>query len=83
MNAGKVTGKVSPELYGPPNLSIESADGKTAFASAKVSNISGKWKKDEATLKTGNVQSLKENRFVVMTTKPKQGHGSQTEGELI
>ncbi|MDP2898546.1 MAG: alpha/beta hydrolase-fold protein [bacterium] len=55
---------------GPLNLSLESADGKTVFASATISNVSGEWKKYEATLKTGNVQPSKENRLVITTTKP-------------
>jgi alpha-N-arabinofuranosidase len=55
---------------GPLNLSIESADGQTVFASAKVSKISGDWKKYEVTLKTKKVASSKENRFVIKTSKP-------------
>ncbi len=58
------------KFSGPLNLSLESADGKTVFASATISKISGKWKKYEATLKTGSVQPSKENRFVLTTTKP-------------
>ena len=50
---------------GPLNLAIESADGKTVFASAKVSKISGDWKKYEVTLKTRNVDPSKSNRFVI------------------
>jgi alpha-N-arabinofuranosidase len=55
---------------GPLNLSLESADGKTVFASARISKISGKWKKYELTLKTKDVQPSKDNRFVVTATKP-------------
>ena len=58
------------EFSGPLNLSLESADGKTVFANAPISNISGEWKKYEATLKTGTVQPSKANRFVITTTKP-------------
>ena len=58
------------KFSGPLTLSLESADGKTVFASATISKISGKWKKYQATLKTGDIQPSKENRFVVTTTKP-------------
>ena len=55
---------------GPLNLSLQSADGKTVFASAKVSKISDGWKKYEATLKTGKVHPSKDNRFVISTRRP-------------
>ena len=55
---------------GPLTLSLESLDGKTVFASAKISKIAGTWKKYETTLKTGNVQASKENRFVIKTLNP-------------
>ncbi len=58
------------KFSGPLNLSLESADGKTVFASAQISKISGKWRKYAAILKTGSVQPSKENRFVVTTTNP-------------
>jgi alpha-L-arabinofuranosidase len=55
---------------GPLNVSIQSADGKTIFASGKISKISGAWRKYELTLKTGNVKASKDNRFVITTTQP-------------
>jgi alpha-N-arabinofuranosidase len=55
---------------GPLTLSIQNADGKNVFASAKVSKISGEWKRYEVTLKTGKVQPSKDNRFVITATKP-------------
>jgi len=55
---------------GPLVLSIQSADGKTVFTSAKVSRITGEWRKYEATLKTGKVQPSKDNRFVITTSRP-------------
>jgi alpha-L-arabinofuranosidase len=55
---------------GPLTVSLESTNGDKVFASATVSKISGKWKKYEATLKTGNVQPSKETRFVITTPKP-------------
>ena len=59
---------------GPLTLSLESADGKTVFASATVPKISGDWKKYEVELTTGSVEPSKENKFVIATTKP--GHYS-------
>jgi alpha-N-arabinofuranosidase len=58
------------KLAGPLNLSLESADGKTVLATAKISKVSGKWKKYETTLKTGNIQLSKDNRFVIKTARP-------------
>jgi alpha-N-arabinofuranosidase len=58
------------EFSGPLTLSLESADGKAVFASATISDISGEWKKYEATLKTGTVEPSKENRLAITTTKP-------------
>ncbi|HEV2391798.1 MAG TPA: alpha-L-arabinofuranosidase C-terminal domain-containing protein [Verrucomicrobiae bacterium] len=55
---------------GPLTLSLESADGNTVFSSATVSKISGEWKKYEATLKTGNNQPSKDNRFVIRAATP-------------
>jgi alpha-N-arabinofuranosidase len=58
------------KFSGPLNLSLQSADGKTVFASATISKISGNWKKYEATLKTGNAPLSKDNRFVITATQP-------------
>ncbi len=61
----------SDDFSGPLNLSLESADGKTVFATEKISKITGEWKKYEATLKTkGDVKPSKDNRLVVKTEKP-------------
>ena len=62
------------KFSGPLNLSLESADGKTVFASATISKISGKWKKYEVTLTTGSVPPSKENRFVI-SRPTKHWHG--------
>ena len=55
---------------GPLTLSLESAGGNTVFAGAVVSKISGEWRKYEATLKTGDIQPSKENRFVIRVATP-------------
>ena len=43
----------------PVTVSLESADGKTTYASAKVSGLKGEWKKFETTLKTNERAGLK------------------------
>jgi len=54
---------------GALNLSLETADGKTVFASAEISNLGSEWKKYETTLTTGNIVPSKENRLVISATK--------------
>jgi alpha-N-arabinofuranosidase len=58
------------KFSGPLTISLESTNGEKVFASATISKISRKWKKYEATLKVGNVQTSKENMFVIRTPKP-------------
>jgi alpha-N-arabinofuranosidase len=55
---------------GPLNVNIQSADGKTVFASAKISKITGGWQKYETTLTTKNVAASKDNLFTLTTTSP-------------
>jgi len=62
--------KAAPGFTGPLTASIESADGKTVFASAKISGLTGDWKKFEATLKTKSVTPSKDNVFKITTTAP-------------
>lgn len=62
--------KASSGFTGPVTVSLESADGKTVFASAKISKITGAWQKFETTLKTKNVAASKDNVFKLTTTSP-------------
>jgi len=55
---------------GALTVALESADGKTVFASATVPKIAHKWKKYDVTLTTGNIGTSKDNRLVISTTKP-------------
>jgi alpha-L-arabinofuranosidase len=55
---------------GPVTVSIESADGKTTFASAEVSGLTAEWKKFETKLKTEIVAASKENVFKLTTKTP-------------
>ena len=62
--------KAANGFTSPLTVSLQSADGKTTFASAEVSGLTSDWKKFEATLTTKNVESSKDNRFTITTTSP-------------
>ncbi len=62
--------KAAGGFKGPVTVSIESADGKTTFASAKISGLTTEWKKFDTTLKTGRVPVSKDNVFKLTTTTP-------------
>ena len=50
---------------GALNVDIETNDGKTVHASARVPNITSEWRKYKVTLRTGNAQPSTANRFVI------------------
>ena len=54
---------------GPLTVTLQSNDGKTAFASATVPHISSAWRKYEVTLTTGDVTPSKDNQLAISTTK--------------
>jgi alpha-L-arabinofuranosidase len=62
--------KAANGFTGPLTLAISSLDGSTTFASAKVSGLTGDWKKFETTLKTKGVTPSKSNQFTITTTSP-------------
>jgi alpha-N-arabinofuranosidase len=62
--------KAAAGFNGPVTVSIESADGKTTFASAEISGLTAEWKKFETKLKTENVSASKENVFKLTTKTP-------------
>jgi len=55
---------------GPLTISVESTNGDKVFAKAIVPHISGKWEKYDVALATGNIETSKDNRLVISTTKP-------------
>jgi alpha-N-arabinofuranosidase len=57
--------KASDGLTGPLVVAIESNDGKTIHASAKVSTVSKSWHRYKITLKTGPLTPSANNRFVI------------------
>jgi len=60
--------KAAPGFTGPLTASIESTDGKTVFASAQITGVTGDWQKYEVTLKTKGVEASKKNVFKLTTT---------------
>jgi alpha-L-arabinofuranosidase len=62
--------KAASGFAGPLMVSLESADGKTQFASAKVSGLNGEWQKFQAKLTTKRVAPSKDNVFKITTTAP-------------
>ena len=62
--------KAAAGFNGPLTVSLESADGKTVFARAEISGVTGDWKKFEATLTAKNVKPSRENVFKLTTTAP-------------
>ncbi len=62
--------KAAGSFTGPVTVAITSADGKTTFASAEISDLTGDWKKYEVTLKTKKVKPSKDNQFTLTTTVP-------------
>ncbi|HEX4122222.1 MAG TPA: alpha-L-arabinofuranosidase C-terminal domain-containing protein [Verrucomicrobiae bacterium] len=62
--------KAADGFSGPLIASIQSADGKTVFATAKIPRLTSEWQKYEATLKTKNVPPSKNNQFTLATDSP-------------
>jgi len=63
-------GKASPEFGGPVTVSIESADGRTTFASADIHGLTTEWKRFETKLQTPAVPPSKDNVFKLTTRVP-------------
>jgi len=62
--------KAAAGFNGPLTASLESADGKTVFARAEISGLTGDWKKFETTLTTKSVKASKDNILKLTTTEP-------------
>jgi alpha-N-arabinofuranosidase len=70
--------KLTTAFSGALTVNIQSADGKTIFASATIPNpdmtdhdsSTGGWQKFETTLTTKNVTPSKDNQFTITTTSP-------------
>ncbi|MEO7932609.1 MAG: alpha-L-arabinofuranosidase C-terminal domain-containing protein [Chthoniobacterales bacterium] len=55
---------------GPLTVSIASEDGRTVYASEKISGVAPEWKKFQVTLKTGNVTPTAKAHFQITTDRP-------------
>ena len=53
--------KAAPGFTGPITAAIESDDGKTTYASGRVSGLTQAWKQYEVTLSTANVDADRES----------------------
>ncbi len=62
--------KAAANFSGPLTVSLESSDGKTVFASEKISGLTHDWKKFEVTLTTKGIETSKENIFKIATSAP-------------
>lgn len=62
--------KAEGSFTGPLTVSIASEDGKTIYASGKISGVTGAWKKFEVTLKTGKATPTTQARFVITLDQP-------------
>src|ERR1035437_2742091 len=62
--------KAADGFSGALTVNLQSADGKTVFASAKIPTITGDWKKYEANLTTKKMKASKENQFTMTTASP-------------
>ncbi len=62
--------KAAAGFNGPLTVTIASADGKTVFASAKVSGLTAEWKKFEAALKISPWSPAKDNVFKITADSP-------------
>jgi alpha-N-arabinofuranosidase len=62
--------KTAGEFSRDVTLRIESADGRTVFATGKVGGLTNEWKRYEATLTTGDVAQTTEARFAVALDRP-------------
>jgi alpha-N-arabinofuranosidase len=57
--------KAGPGFNGPLTVAITSNDGATTQASARVTGLTGFWKKYEVILTTGKVAASAENRLMI------------------
>ncbi len=62
--------KAAPGFGGSVTVAIESNDGATVYAQAKVRRLTGGWRKYSVTLKTGKVSPTTQARFVLTVNRP-------------
>jgi alpha-N-arabinofuranosidase len=62
--------KASAGFAGPITVSIQSNDGRTTYASARVSGLTQAWKQYDVTLTTGAVPTTAAARYVLAAERP-------------
>jgi alpha-N-arabinofuranosidase len=62
--------KAAPGFNGPVAISIQSNDGKTSYATGKISSLVQTWKQYELTLQTGSVTPTAAARYVLTVDRP-------------
>jgi len=62
--------KVAPGISGPITAAIESVDGKTTYANARVTGLTQAWKQYQVTLSTASVAPTANARFVLTVERP-------------
>src|SRR6266542_4019571 len=62
--------KAAPGFTGPITVAIESEDGKTTFATGRVSGVTPAWKPYEVTLTTAALMPTAKARFVLTVDRP-------------
>jgi alpha-N-arabinofuranosidase len=62
--------KTAPGVTGPITAAIQSDDGKTTYASGRVSGPTQTWQQYEVTLSTSNVAATANARFVLTVERP-------------
>ena len=62
--------KAAAGFTGPIELSIQSSDGRTAYASGRIAGLTQSWKQYELTLQTRSVRPTTAARYVLTVDRP-------------
>jgi alpha-N-arabinofuranosidase len=62
--------RAAPGITGPITAAIESQDGRTTYASGRVSGLTQEWKQYDVTLSTASVTPTANTRFVLTVDRP-------------
>lgn len=65
-----ILARADANFSGPLTVSIVSEDGRTVYASAKITGLTSDWKRFETTLKTGSATSTTKAKFVISAHQP-------------
>jgi alpha-N-arabinofuranosidase len=62
--------KAAPGFNGPVSVSIQSNDGRTSYATGRISGLAQAWKQYELTLQTGSLTPTAAARYVLTVDRP-------------